>query len=80
MRFNSLKATEPLRGDSLLFTNKSPGVPGTYLNNLGRTKEWTNLGATQFNSLTTRKWKFTKAASFYLKLLFTDVIKVIIWI
>ena len=75
MRFNSLKATEPLRGDSLLFTNKSPGVPGTYLNNLGA-----NLGATQFNSLTTRKWKFTKAASFYLKLLFTDVIKVIIWI
>ena len=26
MRFNCLKATEPLKGDSLLFTFKSPGV------------------------------------------------------
>ena len=28
-RFNCLKATEQLRGESLLFTTKSPGVPGT---------------------------------------------------
>ena len=28
--FNCLKATEPLRGDSLLLTNKSPGVSGTH--------------------------------------------------
>ena len=27
----SLKATEPLRGDSLLFANHSPGVPGAHL-------------------------------------------------
>ena len=25
------KATEPPRGDSLLFTTRSPGVPGTHL-------------------------------------------------
>ena len=31
MGFNFLKATEPLRGDSLLFTSKSLGVSGTYL-------------------------------------------------
>ena len=29
--FNCLKATKPLRGDSLLFTSQSPGVPGTHL-------------------------------------------------
>ena len=28
-----LKATEPLRGDGLLFTIQSPGVPGNYLIN-----------------------------------------------
>ena len=38
MTFNCLKATGPLRGDSLLFTTKSPGVPGTHLIDLGRTK------------------------------------------
>ena len=31
MGFNFLKASEPLRGDSLLFTSKSVGVSGTYL-------------------------------------------------
>ena len=35
MGFNCLKAREPLRGGSLLFTTKSPGVPGTHLFNLG---------------------------------------------
>ena len=33
--FNCLKATESLRGDSLLFTTKSPGVPGVHLIDLG---------------------------------------------
>ena len=30
MEFDCLKTTEPLRGDSLLFTTKLPGMPGTY--------------------------------------------------
>ena len=30
---NCLKATEPLRGDSLLFITQSPGVPATHLIN-----------------------------------------------
>ena len=38
MRFKCLKVTEPLQGDSLFFTSKSPGVPGTYLIDLGRMK------------------------------------------
>ena len=29
--FNCFKVTEPLRGDSLLFTIQSPGLPGTHL-------------------------------------------------
>ena len=32
------KATEPLRGDSLLVTTQSPGVPGTHLINFGMMK------------------------------------------
>ena len=36
MGFNCLKATEPLRGGSLLFTTKSPGGPGTHLIDLGK--------------------------------------------
>ena len=31
--------TELLRGDSLIFTSKSPGVPGTHLIDLGRMKD-----------------------------------------
>ena len=31
-----LKATEPLRGDGLLFTIKSPEIPGPHLIDLGR--------------------------------------------
>ena len=38
MRFNSLNATEPLRGDSLLFTTKSPQIPGTHFIDPGRIK------------------------------------------
>ena len=33
-----LKATEPLRGDSLLFATRSPGVHSTHLIDLGRMK------------------------------------------
>ena len=38
MRFNYLKATEPLRGGSLLFTTKFPEIPGTHFINLRRMK------------------------------------------
>ena len=38
MWFNYLKATEPLQGDSLLFTTKSPEIFGTHLINFGRMK------------------------------------------
>ena len=38
MRFNCLKATEPLRGGSLLFTTQCPGVLGTHLIDLERMK------------------------------------------
>ena len=40
---NYLKDTEPLRGDSLLFTTQSPGVPDTHLINFGGRKGWDNL-------------------------------------
>ena len=35
---NCLKDIEPLRGDSLLFTTQSPGVPGTHLISFGGRK------------------------------------------
>ena len=35
MGFKCLKATEPLEGDSLLDTIKSPGDPGTHFVHLG---------------------------------------------
>ena len=38
MGFNCIKATEPLLGDSLLFTTKSPGGPGTHLIDLRKMK------------------------------------------
>ena len=37
--FSDLKATEPVRGYSLLFTAQSLGVPGTYLLNLEKWKD-----------------------------------------
>ena len=46
MRFDCLKTTDPLRGDSILFTTKPPGGPGTSLIDLGRIKDWVKLGAT----------------------------------
>ena len=47
MGFNCLKAAEPLRGGSLLFT-KFPEIPGAQLVNLGRRKGCIDLGATQW--------------------------------
>ena len=44
MRSNCLKATEPLRGDSLLFTTNSPWVSSTNFIDLGRMKGWDDLG------------------------------------
>ena len=38
MGFNCLKATEPLRGESLLLTRKSPAVTGTHLIHLTKMK------------------------------------------
>ena len=36
----------PLRAGSLLFSTKSPEIPGTRFIDLGRMKGWVNLGAT----------------------------------
>ena len=47
MGFNCLKAAEPLLGESLLFTTKSPKVPDTHLIHSGRMKGWVNLGTIQ---------------------------------
>ena len=41
--FNCLNAMEPLRGHILLFTTKSPGVPGTHFIKLGRMEGWVHL-------------------------------------
>ena len=38
IRFNCLKATEPLQGNGLLFTTQSPEVSGTHLIEPGRMK------------------------------------------
>ena len=46
--FNCLKATEPIRGDSLVFTIKFTKIPGTYLINFRRMKGWVNPEATQW--------------------------------
>ena len=42
-KFNCLKGTEPLQGDSLLFTTQSSGVPGTHLIKFDGMKSWNNL-------------------------------------
>ena len=39
---------EPFRGGSLLFTTKSPEIPGTHFMDLGRMKGSVDLGATQW--------------------------------
>ena len=40
MSFNSLKATKPIRGGSLIFTIKFPEIPDAHLIYLGRAKGW----------------------------------------
>ena len=47
MGFNCFKATEPLGGDSLLFSTEFPGIPGTYLIDLERMKSFVDLETTQ---------------------------------
>ena len=39
---------EPLWGGSLLFTTKSPEIPGTHFIDLGWMQGWVDLGATQW--------------------------------
>ena len=54
---NCLKATEPLRGDSFLFTTKFPEIPGTHLIALGRMKTKSTLkppNGFEHGTLTTR--------------------------
>ena len=48
MGFNYLKTAEPLRGDSLLFTTKFPGIPDTQLIDLGKIRDWVNPGVSQW--------------------------------
>ena len=48
MGFNCLKAGESLLGESLLFTTTFPGGPGIHLIDLGKMKEWIDLGAAQW--------------------------------
>ena len=43
MGFNSLKATEPLRGGSLFFTNKFPEILDTHIIDLGKIKGCTEI-------------------------------------
>ena len=43
MGFNCLKAIEPLRGGSLLFTTQFPKIPGTDLIHLGPGTHLTDL-------------------------------------
>ena len=42
---------EPLRGDRLLFTTKSPGVTGTHLIDLRKMNCWFDFGAIKFLNL-----------------------------
>ena len=45
MGFNCLNTTEPLQGDGLLYTTKSPEILDTHLINHGKMKGWVDLGA-----------------------------------
>ena len=48
MEYDSVKDVGPLRGDSLLLTTRSPGVPGTaHLIDPRRMEGRVDLGATQ---------------------------------
>ena len=43
---STASSLEPLRGGSLLFTTKSPEIPGTHFMGLWKMKGWVDLGAT----------------------------------
>ena len=53
---------EPLRGDSLLFTTKSPEIPGTHLIDLGTMKGWVDLGASHSVVLKSRPLDWESSA------------------
>ena len=44
---STVNATEPQQEATLLFTNQSPGVPGTHLMEFRRMKGWVDLRITQ---------------------------------
>ena len=46
--FNCLQATEPLQGDSLLFTIQLQGIPGAHLIDQEKMKGWVDLETTQW--------------------------------
>ena len=45
---STVSRLEPLRGGSLLFTIKFPEIPGTHFIDLGRMKDFVELGVTQW--------------------------------
>ena len=45
---SSTSRLEPVRGGNLIFTIKSPEIPGTHFIDLGRMKGLVDLGATQW--------------------------------
>ena len=61
MEYSCRKAAGPLRGDSLPLTTKPPGVPRTYLVDLGgRMKDWVDLAAKRC-SCTWNPWVWNPA-------------------
>ena len=48
MELNCVKTTEPVRGDSLLFTTKFSEIPGTHLINFEKMNGPVDLAATQW--------------------------------
>ena len=64
MGFKCHKATEPLQGDSLLFTIQFPGVPGTRLIDLRRMKGWVDLTNAIFETHAQPQWYESHALSF----------------
>ena len=59
--FKCFKTEEVLQGDSILLTTKSPGVSNTYLIDLGKMKDWVDLGMIKCCSRTRNKNKEQEA-------------------
>ena len=84
MEFSCLKVTETLRGDSLLFTIKFPGIFGTHLMDLRRMKNLVDLGATHvispgfFHSRFNIMWMKHNSCSFIV-LLWSCLAKVVLF-